>query len=377
VVGYFPAWGVYGRDFHVPDIQAEHLTHVLYAFASVTVAGQCVLGDPYADIDKLYPGDTWDAGALRGSFHQLQILKAQHPHLRTILSVGGWTWSGNFSAAASTGAGRTELAATCVQMLLDYEFDGLSIDWEYPVAGGLGSNTTSPDDRANHALLMQELRGQLDAAEATTGNVYELSMASSANPTLAANLDLAALNGVVDWFDLMSYDYRGSWDSTTGLQSPLYAVPGDPLGGAADLNVHAAVTAYLAAGVTPSKLVVGAPFYGRAWAGVPDVNDGLFASFSGLPAGTWETGVYDYADLAANWISPAVEHWEPTAQVPWLYDPTQQVMVTYDNPASLATKAQYVIDQGLGGMMVWELSADTAANDLLSSITGVLGMPSP
>src|SRR5207253_1575915 len=91
VTAYFAAWGVYGRNFHVMDIDPSLLTHVNYAFANVSDAGECILGDSYADIDKAYPGDTWDPGVLRGSFHQLQLLKAKAPHLKTLLSIGGWT----------------------------------------------------------------------------------------------------------------------------------------------------------------------------------------------------------------------------------------------------------------------------------------------
>ena len=73
VVAYFVAWGVYGRNYHVSDIPADKITHINYAFANIS-NGECVLGDPYADIDKFYPGDSWDAGALRGNFNQLNKL---------------------------------------------------------------------------------------------------------------------------------------------------------------------------------------------------------------------------------------------------------------------------------------------------------------
>jgi chitinase len=377
VIGYFPAWGVYGRDYHVPDIPAEHLTHVLYAFANVSAAGECELGDPYADIDKFYPGDTWDAGALRGSFHQLQLLKQAHPHLRTLLSVGGWTWSGRFSDAALTDGSRERLASSCVRMIQEYDFDGLSIDWEYPVEGGLEGNTTRPEDGANHRLLMQALRDELDRAGLDDGAEYELSMAASANPAYVAHLDVEALDGLVDWFDVMAYDFRGSWSSLTGLQSPLFEAPGDPADGATVFNGAAAVEAYLARGVDPSRIVLGLPFYGRGWAGVPDVDDGLFQPFSGLPTGTWEAGVFDYSDLAENWITPATAHYEPSAEAPWIHDAELGVMITYEDPTSVGRKAQYVKDRDLGGIMFWELSSDTDDDELLTAITDVLGRPGP
>lgn len=71
IIGYFTEWSVYGRNFHVADIPADRLTHVNYAFANISAEGECSLGDPHADIDKFYEGDSWEAGALRGSFNQL------------------------------------------------------------------------------------------------------------------------------------------------------------------------------------------------------------------------------------------------------------------------------------------------------------------
>ena len=143
VVGYFSSWSVYGRDFHVADLPGADLTHINYAFANLA-GGACVLGDPYADTDKAYEGDSWEPGARRGSFHQLELLKARHPHLRTLLSVGGWTWSGAFSDMAATEVGRHRFAASCVELMVNHGFDGLDVDWEYPVGGGLPRTARGP-----------------------------------------------------------------------------------------------------------------------------------------------------------------------------------------------------------------------------------------
>ncbi|MEE2830649.1 MAG: glycoside hydrolase family 18 protein, partial [Myxococcota bacterium] len=376
VIGYFPSWAVYGRDFHVSDIPAEHLSHILYAFANVSTAGECILGDPYADIDKFYEGDSWDEGALRGSFNQLLLLKESHPHLKTQLSVGGWTWSGNFSSAASTAAGREAFASSCVALARIYGFDGLDIDWEYPVEGGLPSNGTSPDDRENYTLLLQEIRNQLNAAEITDGKDYLLTIASTASPNYIPNLEPAQLALVLDWINVMTYDFHGAWEQQTGLHAPLYSVPGDPSTLAAELTVDAAITTFLAAGVPAEQLVVGVPFYGRGWSGVAATNDGLFQPAPTVPMGTWEAGVFDYVDLMNNYVTPATRFWEPGGQVPWFFDPATGVMISYEDTESAAIKANYVLDNNLGGVMFWELSADTADAELLSSITGVLGLPS-
>ncbi len=365
VLGYFPAWGVYGRDYHVPDVPADKLTHLIYAFANIE-NGRCVLGDPYADIDRFYDGDSWDPGSLRGSFHQLELLKQDHPQLRTILSVGGWTWSSGFSNAASDESSREAFAASCIDLVRTYGFDGLSVDWEYPVSGGLVPGQAA--DTQNYTLLMAEIRSELDAYEATDGKNYELSIAASASPIVAANMEVAALAGILDWLDLMTYDFRGSWSARTGLQAPLYPHPGDPEPDAPELNVDAAVDLYLAAGVAADQLVVGVPFYGRGWAGVPADNDGLFQPYSSIPYGTWEPAAFDYSDIAANWERPDTVFWDDDAKAAWIYDAAEGVMITYDNPESVEEKAAYVIDRGLGGIMFWELSADSAADDLLDAV---------
>jgi chitinase len=364
IVGYFVAWGVYGRDYHVADIPADKLTHVNYGFANISADGRCELGDPYADIDKFYDGDSWDSGALRGSFHQLQLLKQRHPHLRTLISVGGWTWSSRFSDVASTEASRQVFVESCVDFMMTYGFDGIDIDWEYPVGGGLPTNTTRPEDRANYTLLLQAFRERLD--ERAPGSL--LTIAAPAGPGIYANLELDRIHDHLDWINLMSYDFHGGWDPITNFNAPMSPSAADPTpdpATRAGFNVSAAVTGYLAAGVPASELVVGVPFYGRGWAGVPPTNDGLFQSHTGLPPGTWEPGVFDYHDLAANYVGKCARHVSEEAAVPWLYCP-DGVMISYDDPESLAVKRDYVRGAGLGGVMFWELSGDDQASTLLS-----------
>jgi chitinase len=140
VVGYFVEWGVYARNYHVKNVytsgSAAKLTHILYAFGNVQ-NGQCTIGDSYADYDRFYTAaesvdgvaDTWDAGALRGSFGQLRRLKRMFPNLKVIWSFGGWTWSPGFTQAAANPAA---FASSCYNLVEDPRwsdvFDGIDID---------------------------------------------------------------------------------------------------------------------------------------------------------------------------------------------------------------------------------------------------------
>lgn len=356
IVAYFAAWSVYGRNFHVPDVDASLITHLYYAFANVT-GGECVLGDSYADTDKFYPGDTWDAGALRGSFHQLQLLKAKYPKLKTVLSIGGWTWSGGFSDAAATEASRTKFAQSCAALAKKYGFDGLDVDWEYPGGGGMAAG--KPEDTANYTLLLAAMRKELDALGDKT---YELSIAAPAGPAMIAHLESAKIASIVDSIDVMTYDFHGAWEKTTNHNSPLFQPPGDPA--PAGWSTDGAVKAYLAAGVPASKLVIGAAFYGRGWSGVAATNDGLFQAASGASPGTWEQGILDFKDIQANYLPTYAKHRDPVALVPWIYDASKQVMISYDDAESLGARAAYIQKNALGGAMIWELSSDDAAHTL-------------
>ena len=371
VIGYFAAWGVYGRDYHVADVPAELLTHINYAFANISEDGRCVLGDPYADTDKAYPGDTWDPGAKRGSFHQLELLKQAHPHLKTLISVGGWTWSGRFSDVALTPTSRETFASSCVDFMIEYGFDGIDIDWEYPAGGGLPSNTVRPEDTQNYSLLLQELRAQLDARGASVGRPYLLTIAAPASPVTSSHLELDTIQQHLDWINLMTYDFQGSWSALTNHHAPLAASSTDPNPDATEreqLNVQSTVQNYRSAGVPADKLVVGVPFYGRGWASVGAANNGLYQAFSGLPQGTWEAGVFDYHDLVANYVPTYTRYWHDEAHVPWLYDAAAGVMISYEDTESIDHKTQFINNEGLGGVMFWELSGDTPDNQLLHAV---------
>ncbi len=368
VVGYFTAWGVYGRDYHVADIDASKLTHINYAFANIS-GGKCVLGDSYADIDKFYPGDSWDAGALRGNFNQLNKLKEQHPHLKTLISVGGWTWSDHFSDVAAGASSRATFVNSCVEFMDTYGFDGIDIDWEYPVGGGEPGNSNRPEDKHNYTLLMQDFRAALDAKEATDGQDYLLTIAAPAGYSKIANLEPAPLAAALDFINVMTYDFHGAWDSATGHNAPMYPTPGDPSNPlqAERFNVDYATRAYLDSGVPPSKLVVGVGFYGRGWGCVTGGTNGLFGTSSCALQGSFEPGSFDYKDLAANYVNRNgyTRYWDASAQVPFLYKPGGG-WISYDDPESIGIKSDYITANNLGGAMFWELSGDNG--DLLTTL---------
>ena len=167
----------------------------------------------------------------------------------------------------------------------------------------------------------------------------------------------------------MAYDYHGSWESKTNHNAPLYAGANDVFSfKPATLSVDNTVQIYLDSGVPSHKLILGVPFYGRGWGGVPNINNGLFQNGPNTPAGTWEAGIFDYKDLVANYLSAGsgyTRYWDDTAKVPWLYNPSTGTMISYDDAESLGHKVDYAMSKNLAGVMFWELSSDTAGQESL------------
>ncbi len=387
IVAYFASWDVYGRNYHASHIPADKLTVINYAFANL-VDGKCALGDPTVDIENLYPGDPLNGRALHGNFHQLQLVRAKNPGLGLSMSIGGWSWSSAFSKIAATDESRKTFVSSCVDMFINgnfpnYDpvkgvFDGIDIDWEFPVCCGksdAGTDAYSPQDKHNFTLLMAEFRKQLDEQGAKDGKHYRLTIAAPATPKIYANIEMKALSDVLDWINVMAYDFYTAVDTTTNLSSPLYAPAGNP---SPDpdvrnkFNADAAIQAYLAAGVPANKIVLGIPFYSHSWSGVPATNNGLYQPATGIPNGTWDdytsgaTGVYDYADIVKRWLPVYQRYWSKEAQVPWLYSPDKQIFITYEDPQSVGIKADYINAHNLGGAMIWEISNDNG--DLINAL---------
>lgn len=161
-VAYFPNWDIYGRNYQPTDIPANRLTHLVYCFANIQNDGTVVLSDSYADLQKHYPTDSWnDVGNnAYGNVKQMLALKKANRQMKTLFSIGGWTYSSNFAAPMATEAGRAQFVNTTVTFVKDLGFDGVDIDWEYP------ADTTQA---ANFVTLLGELRSALDAYTAANG----------------------------------------------------------------------------------------------------------------------------------------------------------------------------------------------------------------
>jgi GH18 family chitinase len=354
VVAYLASWGVRSKGTRIAELPGDRLTHVIYAFASVRPDGTMALEDPCLDAGQCGASSP---PALGGNFEQLRVLKDRHPHLKVLVAVGGWTRSANFSDAALTTDSRRRFAESGITSFIRRWpglFDGFDIDWEYPVFGGARENVNRPEDRENFTLLLAELRRQLDAEGARDGRQYLLTAATAAGPRLIRSLELDRIASILDWINVMTYDYH-SGSAIAHFNAPLRPATNDPT---PFYNVDSTVAIYRRGGVPPEKIVLGVPFYGRAYGGVRGSNGGLFQPATPPPR-EWASGL-DYRQLASRNLTSQgfTRYWHPDAGVPWLHNDSLGVFITYDDAESIALKADYVRKHGLGGVMIWEIGGD-------------------
>ncbi len=367
IVSYLRTWPLgstaeemaQGRRWKAEDIRGELLDTLNIAFG--LLEGNRLYLPALADQPEL-PG-------FSNLFDELAALKAEHPHLKLNLSVGGWGAEG-FSDLALSPTSRAEFAADVLRWIAKYKLDGVDIDWEYPVGpeGGLEIKTR-PEDAENYIYLLSDLRRALDGLSARLGRPLTLTTAVPALAWFPKVIDLARVQEAVDYLKLMSYDFYGGWSATTGHTANLCPNPQDPTGWSADQ----AVQLYLAAGVKPEKLLLGVPFYARAWRGVSPENDGLFQPFA---SAAYEHGL-SYTDLKERFLSDPryVRYWDDQAKAAYLFNGDE--FITYEDARSLACKADYAQRLGLAGIMIWEYGHDLSGELLEVLHTSLKGSTAP
>ncbi|MFI9332718.1 glycoside hydrolase family 18 protein [Kitasatospora sp. NPDC052868] len=388
-VGYFTQWGADSSAKRVQESgQAGKLTVINYAFGNVSAEGTCFetndagQGDALNDYQRPFSAaESVDGVAdrpgqrLKGHFNQLRKLKAENPQLKTVISLGGWSWSKYFSDAAATEESRKRFVSSCIDLYIKGNlpqlgtaeggkgaaagvFDGIDLDWEYPGGGGDGGNVVRPEDGHNFTLLVQEFRRQLDQLSGRKGPHYLLTAAVAANETVAARLELPTLSRSIDWLNLMTYDLHGPWEGTgpTAHHANLYSDPKDP--SPLQRSADRAVDFYAQHGLPGSKTVLGVPFYAHGWTGVS----------AGGSNGLYQPAAKSTADFTYNEISqlPGKVYTDRDHGASWKYDGTS--FYSFDNAEVLTQKARYTRWNDLAGVMVWSLDGDDAKGSALAAL---------
>lgn len=389
-VGYFNGGDTTGgADSDIRKLDVSLITHLNYSFGLIYNDEKDEVQSALKNTAKLH--QIWLSPKVDADLALLPELRKQNPTLKVLLSVGGWGARG-FSGAAATKESRTIFIRSAQSIVEKYGLDGIDLDWEYPVNGAWGAVDSQPEDRDNFTLLLKEMREALGQNKLVT-------IAVGANAESPKTwVDVKAIAPLLNYINLMTYDMAYG---TQYFNANLYDSRAWPTVVQADkYSVDYVVSNYLAAGVKPEQMNLGIGFYGR----VPKraIEPGLDWSlteaekhpvtqpyFDKETVALFETLGFDlskdtylkYNDIVNVLLNDPkkrfTEQWDDGAKVPWLSIASTEgksvFALSYENPRSVAIKAEYIKEKGLGGAMFWEYGADNK-NELAKQLAESLNI---
>ncbi|KAH8400624.1 hypothetical protein KR222_009154, partial [Zaprionus bogoriensis] len=348
VVCYFTNWAWYrkGLGRYTPDdINTDLCTHVVYGFAVLDYSELTLrTHDSWADIDNNF-------------YTRVSGLKSKG--IKVSLALGGWNDSqgDKYSRLVRSAAARAKFIRHALDFIDKYGFEGLDLDWEYPVCWQTECNKGFSDEKEGFTAWVREL------SEAFQGRGLLLSTAvSPSKKIIDAGYDVAELSRYFDWIAVMTYDFHGQWDKKTGHVAPLYHHPDDDFD---YFNANFSLNYWIEKGAPSRKIVMGMPLYGQSFTLENAKNNGLNAKAPGPgQAGEFTKAAgflayYEICERVKNQGWQVVQD-ERGRMGPYAYKGTQ--WVSYDDPQMIRKKSQLVRALDLGGGMVWALDLDDFRN---------------
>lgn len=323
-----------GRTAMIDSFEVENLTHLIFSFCHLK-------------------GDSLSVRNARDSATILRMvnLKKRNPHLKVMLSLGGWGGCQTCSPVFSTRHGRRIFAKTVKELNDYFGTDGIDLDWEYPAISGFPGHPYSPEDKSNFTELVKRLRKKL-------GNKMEISFAAGGfSSFIDQSIDWKKVMPLTNRVNLMSYDLVSGFSKVSGHHTPLYSTPQQ------SESVDNGVKKLITAGVPPGKIAIGAAFYARLFEVEDTINNGLY-----LPAKFYHGLSYNRFADTININNGFVQYWDTLAHAPYAFNIDRKLMATYDDIMSIKLKTEYVIKNKLNGIMFWQLAEDTFTDGLLDAI---------
>ena len=211
VICYFSNWaGLRSGDgrFIPENIDARLCSHVVYAFAkldedslSMTPSG------PKSDLDDKYYKRVKD------------VVRSTNQQAPVLLSLGGWSDSSGdkYSRLVNNHNARDNFVKKTVKFLELHNFDGLVLEWHFPVCWQSDCTKGPASDKQGFASLVTELMKAFQPKRLTLGATL-----SGYKSVIDAAYDVNTLSDNLHFMNIMTYDFRGFWDGQTGHHTPLY-----------------------------------------------------------------------------------------------------------------------------------------------------------
>lgn len=361
IIGYYPSWQMYKRNGLVSPASLDYDKYTIlnYSFFQTDLKGNLYGTDAWADSILLRGKIDWGVSTndYYEYFPNTSLVDIAHAWgVKVMVSIGGWTLSENFPTVAADPALRANFAHECVRILKEYKFDGIDIDWEYP---GYVDHKGTPDDKKNYTLLMQAIRDSIDTYGKKIKYKFLLTGAFGANKSQMDNIEWDKIKVVMDYINMMTYDYNGTWSEDANHHTALYEPTGGT-GGSIDRAMKLMTQDY---GVPASKLNLGVAFYGRSLL-MNDATSGLYSKnhmkLSDSVTYVTDLGMPQYYDILLK-MKNFTRYWDEAAKAPYLLGnpgKNRYTFVSYDDEQSVKLKAEYVVTKEAAGVIIWDITGD-------------------
>ncbi|CAF1022242.1 unnamed protein product [Adineta ricciae] len=332
-VCYVTNWSRYRADeakFEIEFIDPFMCTHIIYAYATVDTSKPEIIPVQKDDLEH---------------YRELSLLKKTNPNLRILIRLGGKIslYLRYLKQAGTT----TQLVRSLIWYMATHGFDGVDIALEFPDAD-------IPDAKAALTALLEELGKQRRLMLRT---VITLTAAPYVENLLKI-YDIRKIEGLVNFINLMTFDFYGPWDEKTGISAPLfrqyYQLEAESV-----RNVDGLVKLWLSLGVPRGKIVIGIPAYGRSYT-LSSEQKGLHSPTNGpgYPGQYTKTrGFLSYYEVCEKGQS---QNWQRVwldSEKAW-YMVNDDQWISYEDVDSAALKAQYAKAEQLGGLFIWSIDND-------------------
>ncbi|MFN8622671.1 MAG: glycosyl hydrolase family 18 protein [Chloroflexota bacterium] len=346
VFGFLPYWELQNAD----TLDLSALTTIAWFGVEVGVKGALQTQDN----GRPTPG--W-AGWQSPEWRSLQQ-KAQAAGVRTVLTIERFAWTDAQRKKTvkflADPVARMRFASEAMDAITEAGADGINLDFEPMPA----------ESSADFTQLVRELRAAMNAVDP------KLQLTFDVLPGVD-NYDVAALTAddAADAMFVMAYEYLTGAASNTGSNAPLIAPD--------NFDITTSVTNILSQ-MPPDRVILGLPWYGRAWSTVsrephaetrsgarwPSSNTINYddAIVQAARTGRW----YDDVQESAWTVYPSKVQGCNACRVTWR-------QLWYDDVDATRAKIQYALDQKLGGVGFWALGYQGAGSEMWSVIGLTVG----
>ena len=326
IVGYYA-----GPSTLVDSFETDKLTHLIFCFG-------------HLEGNKIKIGSAEDSATIK----KMVQLKVNHPDLKIMLSLGGWSGCKTCSDVFNTEDGREDFVLSVKDISTYFKTDGIDLDWEYPAIKGFPGHTYRPEDKKNFTLLLKELRQ-------VNGKNFQISFAAGGFATyIDSSIEWTEAIKYSSFINVMTYDLVHGYSKISGHHTPLYSTPQQIE------STHHAVQMLLHAGVPAGQIVIGAAFYGR-----------FFQIDEGSPVDLYQPCHFSHG-FSSKFMSDSLSvengfeiKFDNAAKAPYAINTKRRLLATYDDAQSIAMKTKYAVYNHLGGIMFWQLMDDKFHGGLL------------